>query len=148
MKKIKLRDMTREQFNKWYSHHCGHVCEDCIFGRVVCDRYTTLSWVDNKDNYSDKFLDQEVKIDFMSILTKDEFDYLGKIISPLVRRRDDIRIEKWRNVRKNGAYDIVGIVKGDDGMILDELFSFETTVDLPFEGITQDDSLTLEELGL
>ena len=62
-KKVKLRDLTAEQYEKWIEDNCYTVeCEDCIFCNVYC-RCANDCWVKNKDLYSDKFLDQEVEIE-------------------------------------------------------------------------------------
>ena len=64
-KKVKLRDLTEEQYENWCNGHC-HLykeCKDCAFGKVNClTSNKPLCWVNNKDLYSDKFLDQEVEI--------------------------------------------------------------------------------------
>lgn len=60
-KKIKLRDLTQEQFAKWKEEHCmGLKCRDCVFARVSCE--DTYYWVKDKSVFSDKFLNQEVEI--------------------------------------------------------------------------------------
>ena len=66
-KKVKLRDLTEEQFNKWVLKNCDNYddkCEGCPFQKVYCDRNPNIDdwWIRNKDLYSDKFLDQEVEI--------------------------------------------------------------------------------------
>lgn len=66
-KKVKLRDLTEEQFNKWFSKNCYNPnvnCKRCPFCKVYCDKSISIDdwWIRNKDLYSDKFLDQEVEI--------------------------------------------------------------------------------------
>lgn len=65
-KKVKLRDLTEEQYENWCNGHC-HLykeCKDCAFGKVNClTSNKPLCWVNNKDLYSDKLLDQEVEIE-------------------------------------------------------------------------------------
>lgn len=66
-KKIKLRNLTEEQFNKWAYENCGNYddkCNGCPFQKVYCDRNPDIDdwWIKNKDLYSDKFLDQEIEI--------------------------------------------------------------------------------------
>ena len=62
-KKKKLRDLTLEEWNKWQLKNCGN-CNKCVFNKVNCDiSYEKLSWVNNKDIYSDKFLDQEIEVE-------------------------------------------------------------------------------------
>lgn len=63
--KIKLRDMTFEQYNNWKDKVCAQenlYCEDCVFSNVNCDCLRT-GWVHHKDLYSDKFLDQEIEVE-------------------------------------------------------------------------------------
>ena len=63
-KKVKLRDLTEEQFKKWLKYNCYKVlCVGCIFFKTPCDYGRSNCWVRNKDLYSDKFLDQEIEID-------------------------------------------------------------------------------------
>ena len=60
--KVKLRDLTEEQLEKWKKTNCKlKDCEECIFKTTICFG-RNASWVNNKDLYSDKFLDQEVEI--------------------------------------------------------------------------------------
>lgn len=63
-RKKKLRDLTPEEYKKWYDKNCGACggsCCDCLFNctACLCGKYC---WVNHKDLYSDKFLDQEVEI--------------------------------------------------------------------------------------
>ena len=69
-RKIKLRDMTKEDYEKWVDKTCGGMsCEDCVFNKAQCVKPSNgTSWVNNKDFYSDKFLDQEVEIETPDIL--------------------------------------------------------------------------------
>ena len=63
-KKVKLRDLTGEQYKNWYKNNCGEYdCIKCIFYRVPCAYDTINCWIKNKDLYSDKFLDQEIEIE-------------------------------------------------------------------------------------
>lgn len=61
IKKIKLRDLTEEQFEKWRDENCRkYDCLDCPFSGIDCNKFFRISC---KDMYSDKFLDQEVEIE-------------------------------------------------------------------------------------
>lgn len=64
-KKIKLRDLTEEQFNDYCSEHCedGSACNQCPFKKVICFLNHYNCWIYHKDLYSDKFLDQEIEIE-------------------------------------------------------------------------------------
>ena len=62
-KKKKLRDLTLEEWDKWQHKNCGN-CNKCAFNKVNCNiSYEKRSWVNNKDIYSDKFLDQEIEVE-------------------------------------------------------------------------------------
>ena len=63
-KKVKLRDLTEEQYNKWIKNNCSKYddsCYGCPFQKVKC--FINDAWYLNKDLYSDKFLDQEIEIE-------------------------------------------------------------------------------------
>ena len=62
-KKRKLRDLTEEEFKKWEEKNCflGGDCNKCIFNNVYCS--AGRKWINHKDLYSDKFLDQEVEVE-------------------------------------------------------------------------------------
>lgn len=66
IKKVKLRDMTEEQWEKWKNKNCTkyNSCKDCPFQKVKCysDYKANDGWYLNKDLYSDKFLDQEIEV--------------------------------------------------------------------------------------
>jgi hypothetical protein len=82
-KKIRLRDITKEQLKEWVNANCdSFTCDDCIFGSVRCSFGEARGWFNHKDLYSDKFLDQEIEIDVPDILTKEEHDYLEAVIKP------------------------------------------------------------------
>lgn len=68
LKKKKLRDLTNEELQKWTEKNCKYsssnlnYCSKCIFGKIACFK-TSRCWLDCKDLYSDKFLDQEVEVE-------------------------------------------------------------------------------------
>ena len=62
-KKKKLRDLTPEELDKWLDKNCN-ICNKCVFKSVTCNKSTnSYSWINNKDLYSDKFLNQEIEIE-------------------------------------------------------------------------------------
>ena len=62
-KKKKLRDITLEEYKKWLNKNCKNTsCDSCNFNNVACNM-GIRSWVNNKDLYSDKFLDQEIEVE-------------------------------------------------------------------------------------
>lgn len=62
-KKKKLRDWTMEDFKKWEDVNCKGVCDDCPFTNVHCNDNAKRFWMNHKDLFSDKFLDQEVEVE-------------------------------------------------------------------------------------
>lgn len=60
-KKKKLRDLTREEYDKWLDKNCGN-CNKCIFNKVNCTTLYSGCWIHHKDIYSEKFLNQEVEV--------------------------------------------------------------------------------------
>lgn len=64
-KKVKLRDLTKAQYKNWYKGHCYlyEDCEHCCFKAVQCDYTYERCWINHKDVYSDKFLDQEIEVE-------------------------------------------------------------------------------------
>ena len=62
-KKKKLRDLTPEEWDNWQRKNCDN-CNKCAFNIVSCScSYEKRSWVNNKDLYSDKFLEQEIEVE-------------------------------------------------------------------------------------
>lgn len=62
-KKIKLKDMTFEQYDKWTDKHCrGTNCKSCIFYKVPCGEWRNDCWINNKELYNENFLNQEVEL--------------------------------------------------------------------------------------
>lgn len=61
-KKIKLKDLSYNQYIAWINNHCSNlVCEKCPFYKVDCHK-TNTGWINNKDLYSEKFLNQEIEL--------------------------------------------------------------------------------------
>jgi hypothetical protein len=81
-KKVKLRDVTPEEFERWSDKNCAG-CEGCIFRNTQC--CGSASWVNHKDLFSDKFLDQTIDIEFPDVLTEEEHDYLEAVIKPITK---------------------------------------------------------------
>ena len=64
-KKKKLRDLTNDEYTKWKVKNCVNVnrdCTNCMFRNANCSS-TNLGWVNNKEVYSDTFLDQEIEVE-------------------------------------------------------------------------------------
>lgn len=80
--KKKLRDLTPEEYANWHLKNCYITnCAICPFKSVRCD-ISKKSWVDNKELFSDKFLNQEIEINTPDILDKQEKEYLRNVIKP------------------------------------------------------------------
>lgn len=66
-KKVKLRDLTEEQYKNWFKNNCPKYddCRGCPFKKVKCVNREKKNdwWIRNKDLYSDKFLDREIEIE-------------------------------------------------------------------------------------
>ena len=105
-KKIKLRDLTSEQFERWMKDNCGHAeyvdCTDCPFFFSNCIVDEKKSWVNNKDLYSDKFLDIEIEVADEPLLTYKEKTYLENVLKPYKDRIIYIRKQtvgrKWAEI--------------------------------------------------
>ena len=62
--KKKIKDLTVEEYEKWTDNYCADglmACKGCIFNGVDCS--VKLGWINHKDLYSDKFLDQEIEVE-------------------------------------------------------------------------------------
>lgn len=70
-KKVKLRDLTEEQYEKWFNNNCCTKnkdksitdCFKCVIHNAICNPVVSRCWTKHKDLYSDKFLDQEIEIE-------------------------------------------------------------------------------------
>lgn len=84
--KKKLKDISLEEFKVWSIKNCKQLsCEKCVFSKVCCDEFSRNCWINNKDIYSDKFLNQEIEIE-TDILSEKEKEYLKSIIKPFKDR--------------------------------------------------------------
>lgn len=58
-----IRDLTDEDFKKFKRNYCARLnCKGCPFVRVNCTIGDAKCWINNKELYSDNFLNQEVRI--------------------------------------------------------------------------------------
>lgn len=60
-KKVKLRDLTLKQLYRYCITRTN--CRECAFRFVICYPESSGCWINHKDLYSDKFLDQEIEIE-------------------------------------------------------------------------------------
>ena len=83
--KIKLRDVSTADFEKWVIKHCGDTsCEECMFKCTICTGFNC--WVNHKELFSDTFLNQEIEIEKSDILDEVEKQYLADVIRPIRNR--------------------------------------------------------------
>ena len=86
---IKLKDLTKEQCDNWLNNNCilKVDCENCPINKTDCNSSDAEdSWINNKDLYSDKFLNQEIELKMPDILDEQEKDYLSFVIKPFKNR--------------------------------------------------------------
>lgn len=96
-KRIKLRDMTKEQWDNFLSK-CYMNCDTCPFSNARCQKSESIvSWFNNKDLFSNKFLDQEVLIEEPDTLDEAEKEYLRAVIKPFRDRVIYIKKVKCTN---------------------------------------------------
>lgn len=140
--KIKLRDLSEEQYKEWYDTKCGVTsCFDCPFHLVYCDVDKDLCWVNHKDTYSDKFLDQEVEfeVEVEPILTDKEREYLRAVVNPF---RNRVVWIKKQDYYPDGQYIKIEIKK--DVPVVFPLFEENKY----YKNMELYKKYTLEELGL
>ncbi len=138
--KIKLRDMTFEQYEKWREKKCSF-CASCIFYSVYCNSDDCGCWVHHKDLFSDKFLDQEIEIEDNLFLDDKEKIYLRKVIEPYRSKVESI--EKIGSEYFDSDNDFIVIHLVEDSISLPIL-----NTGFKFKGMKFECSYTLEELGL
>lgn len=139
--KKKLRDISLEEF-KVYCKQLS--CEKCVFSKVCCDEFSSDCWINNKDIYSDKFLNQEIEIE-TDILSEKEKEYLKSIIRPF---KD--RVEYIEKKSIGTLYFIAIAIKSiaiDCSIETIYLPYFEPKSKM-YEGMELNKEYTLKELGL
>lgn len=145
--KVKLKDLTAEQFKEWKKKDCNHLyCKECPFRFIECNEYTSAPflWCTNKDMFSDKFLNQEVEIEG-SILDNEEREFLQNLINALpkakitcivklyyyYRYKEYLRIDYTNNSETSGMFFLPNFEGGS-----------------MYQGMERNKKYTLEELGL
>lgn len=153
-KTIKLRDLTAEQWDNWVDNNCNLKvdCENCPIYRVDCDlSQNDNCWVNHKDIYSDKFLDQEIEIEIENeeLLSEEDKEYLKPILE-MLKNNKIIQISKRVDsfLGKQVAYIRVlfysSIEEYGQEKIDTQLFLSEVR----FKKLEANRYYTLEELGL
>lgn len=144
--KKKLKDISLGEF-KVYCKQLS--CEKCVFSKVCCDEFSSDCWINNKDIYSDKFLNQEIEIEAIDVLDEIEKKYLKSIIRPFKDRV--VSIEKGKNANSEGTFYYIGIIVKH--IAIDR---FSEAIYLPYfkpeskmyDGMELNKEYTLKELGL
>lgn len=137
--KIKLRDMTKEQYKTWLAKNCDYgKCVNCPFRKVRCDFLSKNNWINNKDLYRDKFLNQEVEID-IELLTKEEKEYLEGVIKPF---KDIVEYIAKSDMDNNLEYLCISI-KDDYHLCFPNFLKNKY-----YKGLEIEKKYTIEDLGL
>lgn len=142
IKKVKIRDMTEEQCDKFVHGECRNTfpcCKDCPLCFANCAMLSGGTFYHHKDMFSDKVLDQEVEVEVEvpDILTKDEKEWLKTTIKMLPSEINYLRVIRVYFQR----------------YIFFNDYKCNCCTRLPinddlFKGMEEDKEYTLEELGL
>lgn len=149
--KKKLRDLTQEEYTNWYMKNCSVYvkCGDCPFNSVVCSIITKKNWVNNKDLYSDKFLNTEIEIKAPDILDKQEKEYLRNVIKPF---RNRVKSIAKQNDTNGYEYISIGVFypinKSNGCFDTDHVFLPLFKRGTMYNNMEVGREYTLEELGL
>lgn len=144
-RKIKLRDMTKEQWDN-FLYKCNLTCDTCPFGNSRCQKSENKgSWFNNKDLFSNKFLNQEVEIDAPDILVEAEKRYLREVIRPF--RNKVIYIRKYF-YSLSDAYSIEIYMKSVEGIFNTEYLRLPLFKNEMYKGMEDNKKYTLKELDL
>lgn len=147
-REIKLRELTKEQWDNWIENNCNLKmdCKNCPIYNTYCDSSEDENcWINHKDIYSDKFLNQEVEIEIPDILDEKEKEYLSNVIKPF--RNRVISINKYFYVFDNTCaieiYILSSVKIFEKEIIRLPLFRNEM-----YKGMKKNKPYTLEELDL
>ena len=142
--KKKIRDITHEEFEIWKNYNCKTYdlhCTGCPFRASECGFVgLRFPWYENKEMFSDKFLDQEINITVPDILDDVEKRYLSAVIRPFRKRVDSImKISDPLGYEKEYIF-----IKLDEDSFSLPYFTAGTM----YQGMELERAYTLEELGL
>ena len=142
--KKKIRDITKEEFEIWKNYNCKTYdlhCTRCPFRASECGFVgLRFPWYENKEMFSDKFLDQEINITVPDILDNVEKKYLSDIIKPFRKRVDYIK----KMSDPFGCDKEYIFIKLDEDSFVLPYFKTGTM----YQGMELERAYTLEELGL
>ncbi len=144
-KKIKLRDLTVEQYKEWHSNNqCEDKnCNECLLNPVLCHTNDKDCWVYCKDLFSNKFLDQKVEVEVPDVLDEVEKEYLSNVIKPF--RNKIIYIKK---LDLSNKYSIVIDIYSKFTFSEIEHINLPVFQNSMYNGMELNKSYTLGELGL
>lgn len=141
--KVKIRDLTIEQYMKYDCNKYDDNCEGCIFKKVNCNKYDKYNRINyNKNLYREEFLNQEIEIK-CEILTKEEKGYLEFVLKPFCKNIRSVKKEECHSYSCTPKEYIIVYIEGLDSMIF-PLFEKGTM----YKGMELYKSYTPEELGL
>lgn len=143
----KLRDVTKEEFKGWSKANCSsELCPQCPFNCVICFTGGNRTWINNKDLYSDKFLDQTIEIEVPDILTKEEKEYLSTVIKPFRDKVKHIKKVPSTWYEDKAWIEIVTLAKGTNIYHRTQLPYFDK--ERMYVNMNENREYKLEELGL
>lgn len=143
-RKIKLRDLTKEQWDNFLENKCYMFCDTCPLSNARCQKSESKSsWFNNKDLFSDKYLNQEIEIEEPDILNEVEKEYLKVVIRPFRNRVIYIKKVKCPNgyfisIKINSKF-----LDSGEEYIMSPFFQNEMYV-----GMKDDKEYTLKDLDL
>lgn len=150
--KKKLRDISLEELMAWDEKNCGSLdCENCVLSNASCDYTLNGCWINHKDMYSDKFLNQEIEIEAKDVLDEIEKKYLKSIIRPFKDRVEYIEKKKSKNCTGTSTFYYIAItIKSVTSDCVNETiyFPFFEPESKMYEGMELGKQYTLKELGL
>lgn len=88
----KLKDLTYDEYVNFKDNICGYnqECNNCPFRMCNCERpYSNDSWINNKEMYSEKFLNQELPVD-EELLDDEDRRYLTNMYNLINVKNKDI----------------------------------------------------------
>lgn len=149
--KKKLKDLTPEEYANWHLKNCyATKCDICPFKSVGCNIISRNTWVNNKDLYSDKFLNQEIMIEDEEpdILTDKEKQYLRNVIKPFRNRVKYITKEAEINGYEYIVMDVTNPINVSYYFDTDHIYLPYFYQGTMYNNMVLRKKYTLEELGL
>lgn len=156
MKKVSLRDLTLEQYIEWKDKQCGRYCDTCLFKKVICSSESNNCWIFNKEFYSDKFLDQELRIEEELLLNEKEKDFIKKFIKEyIMSRRENYRNYSVQLIKRRGLRLLWVYKKNETTYLRNPIIEYYETKEYfisastdKFNQLEMGRDYTMEELGI